>query len=115
MNSRERAPLKLLIRGFGVQVPGGAPVNALATARCATQAQHQHGSEQQRQSSAIPPLAVVAGSLFLVAVMPEHPGHALSGFPGDLRGDVALGLHGQCDRAVAEDFHDHPGRHTLGK
>jgi len=25
MNHRERAPLKLLIRGFGVRVPGGAP------------------------------------------------------------------------------------------
>jgi len=26
MNPGERAPLKLLIRGFGVRVPGGAPV-----------------------------------------------------------------------------------------
>jgi hypothetical protein len=30
VNPGERAPLKLLMRGFGVRVPGGAPVFALA-------------------------------------------------------------------------------------
>ena len=33
----------------------------------------------------------------------------------DLRGDVAVGVHGQRARAVAEDFHDDPGRDALGK
>jgi hypothetical protein len=30
MNPREHAPLKFLIRGLGLRVPGGAPMNTLA-------------------------------------------------------------------------------------
>ena len=48
-------------------------------------------------SLAIPPVAVVLVCLGPGRVMPEHPGYALSGFAGDFRGDVAVGVHGQWE------------------
>ena len=72
--------------------------------------------EQQRRSLTLPRLAflIVVGRV-LVVVLPEHLGHAIGGFAGDLRRDVAVGIHGQRDGAVAEDFHDHPSGHALGE
>src|SRR5215469_15930844 len=40
MNPGELAPLKLLIRGFGVRVPGGAPVKSLLTPAISTAGLH---------------------------------------------------------------------------
>jgi hypothetical protein len=66
-----------------------------------------------------PRLAILVVGLVVVGlvlvVLPEHLGHAVGGFAGDFRGDVAIGVHGQSDRAVAEDFHDDPSGHALGQ
>jgi hypothetical protein len=99
----------LLIRGFGVRVPGGAPVFGLVNRHpvipssripCAGQQR-----EQQRASFAAPVLV----SVIIFRILPERPGHALGGYTGHFRGDVAVGVHGQRDLAMTEDLHHHPG------
>jgi hypothetical protein len=75
----------------------------------------QQREQQRRRSLAVFLSAVFVVGLVLVSVLPEHLGHALSGFAGDFRSYVAVGIHGQRDLTVAEDFHHDPGRHALGK
>src|SRR5215467_15107428 len=73
--------------------------------------------EQQRGLSAFPRLAVFVVGLVLVlvvaglirSILPKRLSNTVSGFTGDFRGNVAVGVHGQRDLAVTEDFHDDAG------
>ena len=78
--------------------------------------------EQQRGLSAFPRLAVFVVGLVLVlvvaglirSILPKRLSNTVSGFTGDFRGNVAVGVHGQRDLAVTEDFHDDTGGHAEG-
>jgi hypothetical protein len=50
--------------------------------------------EQQQASLAVPVLA----SMLIAYVLPERPSHTLGSFTRHLRGNMAVGIHGQRDR-----------------
>jgi hypothetical protein len=96
----------LLIRGFGVRVPGGAPAPAAQAHPYLTwpsgilPANHAafDRPEQQRPSFAVP----MDTSVIIVRYLAECPGHALSRLSRHFRSDMAVGVHGQYDLAVPE-------------
>src|SRR5215469_10886456 len=92
-NSTERELVALSIRGIGVRVPGGPRVV------CATSVDPFHGHRDARQHDHRPRLA-------------RAPGHTLGSVTRHFWSDVAVGVHGQRNLAMAEYLHNHPGGRT---
>jgi len=91
MNAYELAPLRLLIRGFGGRVPGGARIS-LHFKRPISSFIAGLRTGQAATRSFVALLMIAAVDL---GGQPEHPGDPVGGLAGDFPSNMAVGVHRQ--------------------